>query len=207
MLLCVCVPPIVVYARRSQTSENVNGIRYTQIILKLNGVYTWPIDGRCNTLTQQAIKQAIEKYKDLPTTTSSGAICSIKFIKGLNDKLIESLSSGTSEPDRLSQNTTGERNLASLSADITNIKSTIKGINDTMSDHFISLSFNMATVAITTLLAGNCVNCRDFNRNYKYLYKGRRRGVTCPNAERVGNRSCPNAERVENRSFQDNWGC
>jgi ABC-type siderophore export system fused ATPase/permease subunit len=64
------------------------------------------------------------------------------------------MTTGSSEPhDIVSQNTTGERNLAELSADITNIIATINKINESISTHFISLSYNMATIGITTLLS------------------------------------------------------
>jgi hypothetical protein len=52
MLIFICFPPLAVYARISQTTENVNFVRYTQILLSLKGFYTGPLDGlatRCVT--------------------------------------------------------------------------------------------------------------------------------------------------------------
>jgi hypothetical protein len=59
MLFFLCAPTLIVYARISRSNENANVIRYTQLLLSRKGGYTGPIDGQCNTPTQQAIG----KYK------------------------------------------------------------------------------------------------------------------------------------------------
>jgi hypothetical protein len=142
IIIVLCALPWTVYARRSQIHENATLIRYTQLLLSHKGFYTGPIDGECNIQTQQAI----EKFKGLSPATPSREICRIQFLEELNDKLAASLSAGPSEShDIVSQNNTGERNLASIQAEIDKLKydlsntiTTINGINGGMSTHFIS---------------------------------------------------------------------
>lgn len=149
--------PVLVFAYDKQTTDNTNVVRYTQLLLSLNGFYTGPLDGQCKTQT----RQAIGTYNAALPNTLPGVGCTSQFLEQLKDKLTASLSTDNSKPhDLSSQNTAGDHNMESLSATISNIKadlanttSTVKGINQSLSTHFVTLAYNMATVGITAFVA------------------------------------------------------
>jgi hypothetical protein len=163
MLLCICYPPVAVYAGRNQDNKDSKLISYTQLLLSLNGFYSGPISGKCNTKTQKAI----EKQIGLPAATPSDTFCrkilddlnGKKLLEDLNGKLTTSMSTSASGfHDLVAQSTTGERNIASeidkLKSDLSNNITTVNGINEGMSTRFSTLAISMYTIGTTSLLAG-----------------------------------------------------
>jgi hypothetical protein len=81
ILIFICYPPFIVYARAKRSNENAQVMRQTQTLLSRAGKYMGPIDGQCNLQTQEAIKL----YKDLAPNIRSANVCKLQLLEEVNE--------------------------------------------------------------------------------------------------------------------------
>jgi hypothetical protein len=149
-LVCVLIIDVFVLGQTIRASDETTAIRDAQLLLSLSRLYAGPIDGQCNAKT----KQAIADHEGIPVYTTT--MCRIPFLEYLNNKLKASLSTDPSKPaDVPSQNSAGEQNIQPLTkvrSDLDKTISTIQGLNEGISTHFITLAYNNASTIGTLLL-------------------------------------------------------
>jgi hypothetical protein len=94
----VIAPYVLISVKASNTFDNANVIRDTQLLLSVTGLYNGPIDGQCNTQTKHAIIQYQNSFKR--SYDSNDANCSKEILDTIKAELTDKLQkSATSSKD------------------------------------------------------------------------------------------------------------